>query len=80
MITAGEIVNSSGRYQLIEHPQVGGHTIGWDLIGGRSMFQDVAKNRAVAAVARLVETQQSMTCPDWSIARYRFGRPSILRH
>ena len=43
MLRAGEIVNSSGGYQLIEHPRVGVHTIGRDLIGVRSMFQDVGE-------------------------------------
>jgi hypothetical protein len=29
------------------------------------------KNRRVAAMSRFWETSTSMTCPNWSIARYR---------
>ena len=62
---------TGGRHQLIEHPRVGGGTISGDLDRGRRVIQGAVKNRRVAARSRFSETSTSMTCPNWSIARYR---------
>ena len=61
-------------HQLIEHPRVGEGTVGGDLDRLRLALEGADENRRVAARSRLSETSTSMTCPNWSIARYRCRR------
>ena len=49
-------------------------------VGRRAATSARAKNRRVAARSRFSEASTSMTCPYWSIARYRYTqRPATLR-
>jgi hypothetical protein len=70
---------AGGRHQLVEHGWVGNRLIGGDLDWGRPVFKGAGRNRRVAARSRFSATNTSMTCPNWSMARYRYThRPAPL--
>ena len=70
---------AGGGYQLVEHPRVGGRVISDDLNRRWPVLQARVKNRRVAARSRFSETNTSMICPNWSMARCRYThRPEIL--
>jgi hypothetical protein len=58
-----------GRQQLIEYPRVGRCWSVLTSLGREPCSRAWAKNRRVAARSRLADTNTSMTCPSWSIAR-----------
>ncbi len=73
-VLLGDMTGSG--HQLVEHPRVGSRVISGDLNRRRPVF---LKKRRVAAKSRFSETNTSMTCPNWSLARYKYThRPAIF--
>jgi hypothetical protein len=68
------------RGQLVEHPGVDGGLVGDDLDGrdlGRA--ERPSKNRRATLASRRADTKTSMTCPNWSTARYTYRhRPATF--
>ena len=59
------------RQQFLQHAEVGRRLVGRDLDWPRRLLQRPGENRRAAAASRLPVASTSMTCPNWSIARYR---------
>ena len=67
---------AGGGQELIEYSWVGSCAVGIDLGRVWTVLQRVAEERRVAAQSLFLDTSTSMTCPHWSIARYRY-EPAI---
>jgi hypothetical protein len=57
--------------QLIEDPQVGRRPVSGHLSQSPSLFEHLSKNGRAAGKSRFSAAKTSMTCLNWSIARYK---------
>ena len=62
---------AGGGQQFLDYSGIGECAVGGHLSGRGPCSRGRVKNRRVAARSRFSETRTSMTCPNWSIPRYR---------
>src|SRR5437868_6409830 len=60
------------RHQLIKHPRVGGRAVSSDLGRGRPVLEGAGEESSRGRQVPLLDTRTSITCPNWSMARYRY--------
>jgi hypothetical protein len=63
---------AGGRHQLVEHPRIGSRVISGDLNRRCPMVQGASEEKPGDRQVPLRETNTSMTCPNSSMARYRY--------